>query len=391
MNTPDFQNNPSINQSTLAVDIWMNHLQERNLKTVISQWKNNPIVSVIDTTKWDKWFLEYAFEIQDKQLIQIKKFDLCVLRTKWQWKKQNWFYKQILKEPSHINKVNVAIDTFIETEKNKSNLKEKPVKNPNFPDNTYIYTNKYWKEFKVVTMWWKAINITCKNNYIPWYEKGAITRAINANRLHKFKEFIPTTNTSLQVVDKISNSVASIIDKNAIEWELIFTISDNLEIIYMNFENLKRNSDKSIHTSKILTPALSILKLLITDFEISSEDLQYMLSTEELTKSLFENISNKLQSQLENNDYNKITLILATLKLIFIERISQQHVKNSTHNDNNRNDQNPEDLDIWDDVFTSWFKEKEDISEENAWSIFIQWHRANNKAQYTGPSNNANI
>jgi hypothetical protein len=114
------------------------------------------------------------------------------------------------------------------------------------------------------------------------------------------------------------------------------TISDNLEIIYINFEILERSSSNSIHTSKILTPALSILKLLITDFEISSEDLMHLLSTEELIESLFKSISEKLQPQLEDYDNKRITLILETLKLIFIERLI----------DNNSPPQNTENVDV---------------------------------------------
>jgi hypothetical protein len=62
-----------------------------------------------------------------------------------------------------------------------------------------------------------------------------------------------------------------------------------------------------------------------------------MLSTEELTQSLFKNISKKLQPQLNSDDYKKITIILDTLQLIFTTRLpkttdnSNQYTQDNNH------------------------------------------------------------
>lgn len=354
---------------------WINHIQKQWLKSYLykKNWKN--IVCFV----WKENIIEYAFDIW-KQITAVNKFELWTLKTKWLWQKSNSdFLQKNIKKSKNINLLNNKINDYIINQSKQADVNF--TRNPDFPDGTFMYTNQYWKGFKVVTLWGKAINITCHNNYITGHQRWAIQRAINENRLEKFEVFIPKPSTQLQVIKKTSHQVKSIINQ-PLEWELIPNIHDNLESIYINFETLKRLSHNSIHTSKILLPALSTLKLLITDFEISSEDLKHLLSTEELIESLFNEIAKKLQPQLENSNNKKITEIIETLKLIFIERLTVNE-NNSSQNTHYKN-KNPEDLDIWDDIFTSGFEEKEDIqdiSEQDAWNMAMQWHRNNQKAK----------
>lgn len=324
--------------------------------------------------------VEYGFHNSkiDWKVEHINKFKLWTMRSKWHsQKKWNYFIPQTASS-KNLNTIKNFINKY--ESKQYSNCSEKIIKNPDFPDGTYFYKNQYWKEFKVLILGGKAINITCDNNYITGHQKWAIQRAINENRLDKFEEFVPNVSTELQVIENTTNQVESIINP-PLEWELMPRISDNLEIIYMNFETLQKNSHNDIHTSKILLPALSILKLLITDFEISSDDLEYMLSTRELTETLFTNISKKLQPQLKYDDNKKISVILEKLQLIFTARLSR--TKDNSNQYTQNTNQRPEDFDFWDDLCTRWFEEEniEDISAKAAWNTAMNWHRNNQEAK----------
>jgi hypothetical protein len=104
--------------------------------------------------------------------------------------------------------------------------------------------------------------------------------------------------------------------------------------------------------------------------------LQYLLSTDELIESLFETISINLKNQLKTDEFDKITTVLQTLKSIFKLRLSEEN-----WDINKYNTDDSEDLDVWDDIFTSWFDDKEDISEQEAWNIAMNWHRNHKEAE----------
>ena len=312
----------------------INHIEEKWLKVYTSQHNNSKIISFV----WTNNILEYAFKITECSIQHVSKFELWTLRAKWLWKNKN-FIPGILKKSENIQQFNNKIDEYISLQDEK--VDKNNIKNPTFPDNTYIYKNQYWKEFKVVAMWWKAINITCDNNYITGPQRWAITRAINENRRDKFEEFIPVQSTQLSVIDNTNKILtweylwkeANL--SNIDHWEYYKNIrqkvadSSNLILsahyidnIYSQVENFTTNNFPSI---KHIEAAQSYIALMYKRIGVEKNTISDLLQTAPTIHYMFEKIDESICNEWYNISFVQVLLQLSEIiKNIFLSTISQQ-------------------------------------------------------------------
>lgn len=328
--------NSNIN-SIWGISEWVNHIQEEWLETYTSPHKNGKMISFV----WSNDVLEYAFLISNWTINQISRFELWTLKAKWLWKdRNNNFISAILKKTENISQFNKKIDEYISIDNQKINNKN-IVKNPTFPDNTYIYKNQYWKEFKVVTMWWKAINITCDNNYITGHQRWAITRAINENRLDKFEEFIPVQSTQLSVVDETNKILTweylwkepnlSNIDN----WEYYENIrqkiadSSNLILsahyidnIYSQVEDFSISNFPSI---KHIEAAENFILIMYKRTWVDTSTISDLLQTCPTIHYMFDKIDESIWNEWYNVTFVQILLQLSEIiKNIFLSMVSEE-------------------------------------------------------------------
>jgi len=334
---PNFSNQETAQNinNIWAISVWINHIEQHQLKSYLTLQNGKKVVCFV----WEDHLLKYAFSIVNKKIVQMNKFDLWILRAKWLWKKSNMnFLPRLIKESSSVSKFNYKIDDYIIAEQK---WKSKIVKNPNFPDNTYIYKNNRWKEFKVITIWWTAINITCDNNYITWHQKAAIQRAINENRLNKFKDFSPITSTELKVINN-TNTILEWdylwkepwiinIDESKYYENLRQKISDSsnlilsaeyIEQIYSHVEDFQENN---LATIEQLEAAQSFITIMYKRTWIDKDSISDLLQTGATIHYIFNNIEESIRNEWYNINFIQVLLQLSDIiKNIFLSTIPKQ-------------------------------------------------------------------
>lgn len=313
----------------------VNHIQKQWLKSYLYKKNWKKIVCFV----WKENLIEYAFDIW-KQITAVNKFELCTLKAKWLWQKSNSdFLPKIIKDNKNISKLNNKINDYIINQSKQADINS--TRNPDFPDGTFMYTNQYWKEFKIVILWGKAINITCDNNYITGHQKGAIQRAINENRLEKFEDFIPKPCTQLSVVNKTNKILEwdylwkdpwlSNIDNTNFYENVRKKISDSsnlllsadyIENIYTHVENFDNNQFPTIQQ---LEAAQSFIAIMHKRTWVEKSSIADLLQTAPTINYIFDNIDNSIWNEWYNITFIQVLLQLSEIiKNIFLSTVTQE-------------------------------------------------------------------
>lgn len=275
--------------------------------------------------------IEYAFHNSkiDWRFEHIHKFKLWTLRAKWHSEKKQECFISKMATKKNISIINNHINKY---EKSQSSISSKEIiKNPDFPDGSYIYKNQYWKEFKVETLWWKAVNISCDNNYITWHQKGAITRAINENRLEKFEEIITNpksdikscTDSTAKQVSNIHRWITTNEKENTVEKETASAIEIENTVVQTIWQ-----------IEKLLVDNLSEYEWLLKDI---NENLNNYNGTNDLNQSILENICMWLliftkTAWIEISDLSKVVNNKDFLNFYFLKL--NTNIQKDYHTDN---------------------------------------------------------
>jgi hypothetical protein len=334
-----YQEQPQNTECIWGISNWVDYIEQKWLK--LFKYTDNDgstILTIIDPSTNQ---IAYAFHNSkvDWRLEHINKFKLWTLRAKWHSEKKQEFFISKIAIKKNLSIINNQINKY---EKSQSSISSKEiVKNPDFPDGIFLYKNQYWKEFKVETLWWKAVSIMCDNNYVTWHQKGAITRAINENRLEKFEEFTRIESTQLSVIDNTNKilewdylwkepGLSNVnnteyyerIRQKIIDSSNLILSADYIENIYSQVEGFTKSDLPSINQYEA---AENFILIMYKRTWVDTSTISNLLQTGATIHYMFDNIDESIKNEWYDINFVQVLLQLSgIIKNIFLAMVSEE-------------------------------------------------------------------